>query len=81
MNAADLKQRTRNFGLKVLHLVELLPRDKSAEVIGRQLLRSATSVGTNYRSACRSRSHAEFVSKITVVEEEADEAVYWLEVL
>lgn len=58
-----------------------LPRNRTSDIVGRQLLRSATSVGANYRSACRARSRADFISKITIVEEEADESVNWLELL
>jgi len=58
-----------------------LPKNVGSDVLCKQLLRSATSAGANYRSACRSRSKAEFISKITIVEEEADEAAYWLELL
>ncbi len=76
-----MKRRTKEFGLRVIKLVEQLPRSKTADVIGQQLLRSATSVGANYRPACRARSQADFVSKICVVEEEADESAYWLELL
>jgi four helix bundle protein len=81
MTSEELKQRTKEFALRVIRLVDGLPRAKSADVIVRQLLRSATSVGANYRAACRARSQAEFVSRIGVVEEEADESVYWLELL
>jgi len=77
----DLKARTKKFALDVIDLVESLPRTKKMEVIGMQLLRSATSVGANYRTVCRARSHADFVSKIGLVEEEADESVFWLEML
>lgn len=77
----DLKERTRDFGLRVIGLVDALPRRKSATVIGNQLLRSATSVGANYRSACRGRSRAEFISKLNIALEEADESLYWLELL
>jgi four helix bundle protein len=62
-----------------MRLVEALPRKMTAEVIGKQLLRSATSVGSNYRSACRARSQADFIAKMGIVEEEADESAYWLE--
>jgi four helix bundle protein len=81
METEELKRRTKEFGLRVIKLVEQLPRSKTADVIGQQLLRSATSVGANYRAACRARSQADFVSKICVVEEEADESAYWLELL
>jgi four helix bundle protein len=78
---ADLKLRTKAFALRVMRLIDALPRRRSCEVIGRQLLRSATSVGANYRSACRGRSPAEFVAKLGIVEEEADESAYWIELL
>jgi len=77
----DLKDRTKQFALRVVRLVRALPRERTADVIGRQLLRAGTSVGANYRAACRSRSTAEFVSRMTIVEEEADEAAYWMELL
>jgi len=79
VNAEELKQRTKAFALRVIRLVEALPKTRTADVIGRQLLRAATSVGANYRAACRARSQAEFAAKIGVVEEEADECAYWLE--
>jgi four helix bundle protein len=79
MKSDELKRRTKEFGLKIIKLVEELPKSKVGDVIGRQLLRSATSIGANYRAACRARSQADFVSKICVAEEEADESAYWLE--
>lgn len=75
------KTRTKQFALDVIRLVEPLPKTRSAEVISRQLLRSATSVAANYRAACRGRSKAEFVAKLGIVEEEADESQFWLELL
>jgi len=81
MNEEELKQRTKQFALRVIKLVGVLPRSREADVIGRQLLRSATSVGANYRAACRARSKADFVSKIGIVEEGADESLYWLELI
>jgi four helix bundle protein len=78
---SELKLRTKKFALEVIELVHSLPPGRIGEVIGKQLLRSATSVGANYRSACRARSNADFISKITIVEEEADESMYWLELL
>ena len=78
---ADLKARTKSFALRVIKVVDALPNTRSASVIGHQLLRSDTSVGANYRAACRARSKAEFVAKLGVVEEEADESGYWLELL
>jgi len=81
MEKKDLKERTKKFALKVIKVVEMLPRGRIADILGRQLLRSGTSVGANYRSACRARSTADFISKIGVVEEEADETIYWMELL
>src|SRR5439155_712801 len=77
----DLKVRTKVFALRVIRAYRRLPSSDEARVIGRQLLRSATSVGANYRAACRARSRAEFIAKLGIVLEEADEAVYWLELL
>jgi len=76
-----MKRRTKAFGLRTIRLVTALPRGRAPEVVGRQLLRAATSVGANYRAACRSRSDADFAARMGIVEEEADEALYWLEVL
>ena len=81
MRGEDLKARTRAFALRAIRLVESLPRGRTADVIGKQLIRSATSVGSNYRAACRARSPAEFVAKMGIVEEEADESLYWMELL
>ncbi len=81
MTNAELKVRTKKFALRVIKLVQSLPKSKTGDVLGHQLLRSATSVGANYRAACRARSQADFISKITIVEEEADEACYWLELI
>jgi len=81
VDAEELKGRTKSFALRVIRLIEALPKTRTADVIGRQLLRAATSVGANYRAACRARSQAEFASKIGVVEEEADECAYWLELI
>jgi len=81
MDERTFKQRTKKLALRVIGLVEDLPRIKTADVIGRQLLRSGTSVGANYRSACRGKSTADVLSKLAIVEEEADETAYWLELL
>jgi len=81
MDADELKRRTKQFGLRGINVVEALPNARSANVIGNQLLRSATSVGANYRSACRGRSKADFISKIGIAIEEADESLYWMELL
>ena len=77
----EFKRRTKLLGLRVIRLVEALPRGRSSDVIGRQLLRSATSVGANYRAACRAKSTADMIAKLAIVEEEADETLYWLELL
>jgi four helix bundle protein len=77
----DLKERTKEFALRIIKLVEALPRRGTADVMGRQLLRSGTSVGANYRSACRAKSTADFISKMGIVEEEPDESLYWMELL
>jgi len=81
MDAGELKSRSKKFALRVVRLVRVLPKSLEAQVIGKQLLRSGTSVGANYRAVCRARSNAEFVSKLGVVLEEADEATFWLELL
>ncbi len=81
MNPEDFKMRTKTFALRIIRLVESLANTKVSGVIGRQLLRSGTSVGANYRAACRARSRAEFISKLGVVEEECDESIYWMELL
>ena len=77
----DLKARTKQFALRVIRLVETLPKSRTADALGKQLLRAATSVGANYRAACRGRSAAEFQAKLGIVEEEADESGYWIELL
>jgi four helix bundle protein len=77
----QLLGRTKTFALRVIRLVESLPNNSTARTIGNQILRSGTSVGANYRSATRARSQAEFVAKIGICIEEADETIYWLELL
>jgi four helix bundle protein len=81
MNEREFKERTKRVGLRVVRLVESLPQSKTADVLGRQLLRSGTSIGANYRAACRGRSRKDVIAKLGIVEEEADETVYWLEML
>ena len=81
MNADDFKKRTKQFALRILKLVEALPNTVAGRTIGGQLVRSGTSVGSNYRAACRGRSKAEFIAKLGIVEEEADESAYWLELI
>ena len=77
----DLKQRTKLFSLRIIKLTESLPNTQVGQVIGKQLLRSGSSVAANYRSACRAKSKADFVSKIGTAIEEADETIYWLEMI
>jgi len=81
MSDRDLKKRTRRFALEVVRFVEALPNDQVCRILGRQLVRAGTSVGANYRAACRAKSGADFISKMGTVEEEADESSYWLELL
>ena len=81
MDEKDLKNRTKQFALRIIKLVGALPETTSGRAIGNQLVRSGTSVGANYRAACRARSKAEFISKIGIVEEEADESAFWLELI
>jgi len=77
----DLRERAKAFAVGVIRLVQDLPRDRAADVIGHQLLRAGTSVAANYRSARRARSRREFLAKMGIVEEEADESSFWLELL
>ncbi|MFI5387070.1 MAG: four helix bundle protein [Fimbriimonadales bacterium] len=81
MTEQQLKDRTKKLALQIIEFVEELPRTRAGEVLGRQLLRSGTSVGANYRAACRGRSDTEMVAKLGIVEEEADESQYWIELL
>jgi four helix bundle protein len=81
MNAEIFKKRTKNLALRVIRLVESLPNTKTANIIGNQLIRSATSVGANYRASCRAKSTADMINKLKIVEEEADETLYWIELL
>ena len=79
--AEELKKRTKQFAIRIVRLYQALPKRDEARVIGRQVLRSGTSVAANYRAVCRARSKAEFVAKLGVVVEEIDETVFWLELL
>jgi four helix bundle protein len=81
MTEQELLQRTKQFALRVMKLVDALPATTSARTIGGQLVRSGTSVAANYRAACKGRSKAEFIANLGVVEEEADESAFWLELL
>ena len=81
VHTADLKARTKQFALRVMKMVDALPRTIQGRAIAKQIIRSATSVAANYRAACRARSRAEFIAKIGIVEEEADESCFWLELI
>ena len=81
MDARDLRERTLDFGLRIVRLCQHLGHHNVAEVLGKQLLRCGTSVGANYRAASLAKSKADFVAKIKICEEEADESIYWLELL
>jgi len=81
MNEQEFKYRTKNLALRTIRLVESLPYKTTTNILGKQLLRSATSVGANYRAACRAKSIADLINKLSIVEEEADESMYWLELL
>ena len=81
MDEQELKNRTKQFSLRVIKLVAALPNTTVGRAIGSQLVRSGTSVGANYRAACRGRSKAEFVAKLGTVEEEADESAFWMELI
>jgi four helix bundle protein len=81
MTTVELKARTKEFALRVIRLVDALPNTVKGRAIANQIMRSATSVAANYRAACRARSRAEFIAKIGVVEEEADETAFWLELI
>jgi four helix bundle protein len=81
MTEVEFKQRTKAAALRAIRVVEALPRSVAADVLGKQLIRCATSVGANYRAACRARSTADMLSKLAIVEEEGDETLYWLELI
>ena len=81
MNEQEMIKRTKQFALRVMKLVEALPRNVQGRTIASQLMRSGTSVAANYRAACRARSKPEFIAKLGTVEEEADESGFWLELI
>jgi four helix bundle protein len=81
MNEEEMKKRTRQFALRVMRLVEALPNSAAGRAIGGQLIRSGTSIGANYRAACRGRSRPDLISKLGIALEEADESGYWLELV
>lgn len=79
MDKIQLQNRTKNFAIRVFQLVENLSKSKGAQVIAYQLIKASTSVASNYRAACRAKSRADFINKLKIVEEEADESLFWLE--
>jgi four helix bundle protein len=81
VNREEFKRRTKAFAVRVVKMTEAMPQGRASNIIARQVLRSATSVGANYRAACRARSHREYTARIGVLEKEADESLYWLELL
>jgi four helix bundle protein len=81
VESSELLARTRSFALSVIRYSARLPRKMETQIIARQLMRSATSVGANYRAACRAKSRPDFIAKMSIVEEEADESLYWLDLL
>ena len=81
MNAQELQQRTKKYSLQIIQFFQALPKNPEAQIMGKQLLRCATSVAANYRAACRARSKAEFIAKLSIVVEEADEVLFWLELI
>jgi TIGR02436 family protein len=81
MTEKEFKERTKQIAVRVIKLIGSLPSTTSAQILGKQLLRSATSIGANYRAACRGKSTADVIHKLSIVEEEADESLYWLELL
>lgn len=81
MDSEEFKSRTKEYAVRVIRLVDALPVSRSSNTLANQLVRSGTSVGANYRAACRAKSRADFISKMGTVEEEADESLYWMELL
>jgi four helix bundle protein len=81
MDKTELKRRTQRFAIDIIKFVEALPSNRSLNVLSNQLIRCSTLIGANYRSACKGKSTADFINKIIIVEEEADESIYWLELV
>ena len=81
MDEAQMRKRTKEFAKEIITLCRKLPDNREGRLIGNQLFRSGTSVAANYRAACRARSTADFISKLAIVEEEADETLFWLELI
>jgi four helix bundle protein len=81
MDEKTFKERTKKLALAIINMTEALPKTRSADIIARQVIRSATSIGANYRAACRAKSTPDMLNKLKIVEEESDETIYWLELL
>jgi len=81
MNEAEMKERTKQFALRVLNLADNLPKTRKGDILASQIMRSGTSVAANYRALCRAKSRADFINKTSIVEEEADETGLWLELI
>jgi len=81
MDRRELKERTKSYAVRIVKMVSALPHGREMDVLGKQLLRSGTSVGANYRAACRAKSNADFINKLKIVEEECDESLFWMEVI
>jgi four helix bundle protein len=81
MNETEMKNRTKVFAKKIIELCRKLPKNREGNLIGNQIFRSGTSIAANYRSTCRAKSKADFIAKLSIVEEEADETVFWLEII
>jgi four helix bundle protein len=81
MTPDQMKSRTKAYALRVIKVVQSLPQNRICDILGGQLLRAGTSVGANYRSACRAKSPADFINKLKIVEEECDESLFWMELL
>ncbi len=81
MNEIEMKRRTKDFARRILKLADLLPKSRSGNAIANQIVRSGTSVAANYRALCRAKSRADFIHKTSIVEEEADESCFWLEMV
>lgn len=79
MDKAQLQKRTKNFAVRIFKMVEKLPKSKGTEVIAYQIIKASSSVAANYRAVCRAKSKADFINKLKIVEEEADESLFWLE--
>ena len=81
MTESEFKERRKGIALRIIKLVQSLPKNWIAETIGKQLLRSGTSIGANYRAACRAKSTADIINKLAIVEEEADKSMFWIDLL